>query len=142
MSPTASAKMMLYVAYFFLAFAMVWLLAAYDTVSAPARWMLDLLDWPFGDGPQTLDRNTQWLSSIGAGLVVMLSVMLIGIVVPALENSDRKIVKTTIIAFIAWYVVDSAGSIASGVSSNAIFNLVLLIPALIPLFTIRYASRS
>lgn len=138
MTPKNSAKMTLIVAYSFLAFAFVWGLAPYQAINAPARILLDILDWPFGDAAPMLNKSEMWLSSIGAGLVVALSLMLIGIVVPALEQSNKKIIRVTIWAFIAWYIVDGIGSIFSGVPSNVFFNSILLIPLLIPLFTIKY----
>ncbi len=36
-------------------------------------------------------------------------------------------------AFIVWYVIDSAGSIAAGVASNVVFNTAYLVLVLIPL---------
>jgi len=129
MSPQNSAKMTRIVAYGFLAFAFVWGLAPYGSFGEPSRLLLDLLDWPFGDAAPALSRSEMWLSSIGAGLTVAICIMLLGIVV--LERSDKKTVQVTIWAFVAWYVVDSVGSVASGVASNAAFNLILLAAILV-----------
>ena len=141
MTPTNSAKMTKIVAWGFIAFAFVWGLAPYQPINAPSRILLDILDWPFGDAALVFDRSEMWLSSIGAGLVVAISIMLLGIVAPAVKNSDRKIVRVTIWAFIAWYIVDGAGSAASGVLSNIFFNTILLVLILIPLCLLRYEEK-
>jgi len=140
MTPKTSAKLVKLVAWGFLAFAFVWALAPYGAVNEPARLLLDLLDWPLGDAAPDLSRSEMWLSSIGAGLVVGISILLLGVVAPAVEASNKKTVRVTIWAFIGWYVVDSAGSVASGVPSNAVFNAVFLAAILIPLLTVRYET--
>jgi hypothetical protein len=140
MTPKSSATLMRIVAYSFLAFAAVWALAPYTPVSGPAHFLVDLLHWPLGDEPVPMSQNTMWLSSIGAGLVVALGIFLLGIVAPALENGDRRTIRVAIVAITGWYVVDSAGSIASGVASNAAFNTVFLIAVLVPLLAVRHEA--
>lgn len=138
MTPKTSARLIRIAAWGFLAFAFIWALAPYGAVSEPARLLLDLLDWPLGDAAPALSRSEMWLSSVGAGLVVAVSIMLLGIVAPAIERSDRKTVRVTIWAFIGWYIVDSAGSVVSGVASNAFFNTLFLIAVMVPLLALRY----
>ncbi|MBL4853284.1 MAG: hypothetical protein JKY25_03505 [Robiginitomaculum sp.] len=138
MTPKNSAKMVKLVAWGFIGFAFIWGLAPYQAVNAPSRMLLDLLDLPYGDAAPVLDRSQMWLSSIGAGLVVAISIMLLGIVAPAVAKSDKKTVQVTIWAFIGWYVVDGAGSVAAGVASNVIFNTVFLAAILAPLLLVKY----
>jgi len=142
MTPSNAAKMIKFVSYFFIAFAIVWGLAPYSAISEPSRLLLDLLNLPFGDAPATLTQSEMWLSSIGAGLTAAICIMLLGIVVPAVQNGDKPIIKTTIWAFIVWYIVDSVGSVAAGVPSNAFFNAILLIAILIPLCSVKYEQQS
>ena len=141
MTPKNSAKMVKIVAWVFIGFAFIWGLAPYQAVNAPARALLDLLDLPFGDAALVLNRSEMWLSSIGAGLVLALSIMLLGIVAPALEKSDKVVVRVTIWAFIGWYLVDGAGSIASGVASNVLFNSLFLGLILAPLLLVKYENN-
>jgi len=140
MTPKTSAKIVKLVAWGFIGFAFIWGLAPYQAVNEPSRMLLDLLDLPYGDAAPVLDRSQMWLSSIGAGLVVAISIMLLGIVAPAVAKSDKKIVQVTIWAFIGWYVVDGAGSVASGVASNVIFNTVFLVVILAPLLLVKYEA--
>ena len=141
MTPKNSAKIVRIVAWGFIGFAFIWGLAPYQAVNAPARMLLDLLDLPFGDAAPVLNRSEMWLSSIGAGLVLALSIMLLGIVAPALEKSDKAVVRVTIWAFIGWYLVDGAGSIASGVASNVLFNSLFLGLILAPLLFVKYENN-
>jgi len=137
MTPETSAKTITAVSWGFLLFAFVWGLAPYTTINAPARLLLDVLDWPPGTATAALDRNTMWLSSIGAGLTVLVSILLLGIVVPAIRAGDRRVIRVTIWAAIGWFVVDGAGSIASGVASNVFFNAFLLAGMLVPLMAVK-----
>ena len=137
MTPHNSAKMIKIVTWGFMAFAVVWGLAPYGPISAPAQMLLDLLDWPFGDGG-ALTRSEMWLSSIGAGLTAAICILLLGIVVPAVQAGDKRVVRVTIWAFMAWYIIDGLGSYASGVGSNVFFNTILLVPLMIPLLAVRY----
>lgn len=142
MTPKTSAQIIRIVSYGFILFAFVWGLAPYQPINEPARVLLDILDWPFGDAAPEIDRSAMWLSSIGAGLVVAVSIMLLGIVVPAVEAGDRKTIRVTIWAFVAWYVVDGAGSVAAGVASNVFFNSIFLAAILIPLLMVRTEEKS
>jgi len=142
MTPHTSAKFIRITAWGFIGFAVIWGLAPYTPVNAPAHMLLDLLDWPYGDAPALLTRSEMWLSSIGAGMVMAMSIMLLGIVAPAAQNSNKPVVRVTIGAFIVWFIVDSAGSAASGVVSNVFFNMVFLAAILVPLLAIRYESQA
>lgn len=138
MTPKTSILWTKTVSWGFLAFALIWGLAPYDGINEPARLLLDMLDWPLGDAEATLSRSQKWLSAIGGGLVLALSILLLGIVVPALEKGDRRTVRTAIAALVAWYLFDSVGSAYSGVASNVFFNTIFVVAILIPLISIRY----
>jgi hypothetical protein len=138
MSPDNSARMVKYVAWGFLGFAFIWGLAPYSAVNEPARLLLDMLNWPLGDAAPVLTRSEMWLSSIGAGLTVAISIMLLGIVVPALRQSNKETIRVTIWTFIGWYLVDGIGSYASGVGSNVFFNTIFFAVIMIPLLAVRY----
>jgi len=126
-------KLMRIIAVIFALYTVVWGLAPYTSVNLPARFLLDVLDWPIDNTAMALDQNTKWLSAIGASLLGAVSVFLWGIVAPALKRGDTQVAKMTLLAFIEWYVVDSAGSIAAGVASNVVFNTAYLVLVLIPL---------
>jgi len=136
MSLNTRANFLMAVSIIFAIYSLLWGLAPFADFNFPARFILDLADWPVGNLSAPLDKNTMWLSAIGAGLLGAVSIFLGGIVVPALKAGNRSIIHTTILAMIFWYVIDSAGSIAAGVSSNVFFNTIYLVLVLIPLVCI------
>ena len=138
MTKKTSATLIKFAAWGFIAFAFVWGLAPYTAINAPSRVLLDVLDWPFGDGAPSLTRSEMWLSSIGAGLVLGVSIMLLGIVAPAIRNGQKQVGRVTAWAFVGWYVMDGLGSAVAGVPSNVFFNTILLIMILVPLLMVRY----
>lgn len=142
MTTETSAKFMMIVAITFLIYSLLWALAPYPSINLPARLILDIADWPVDDFREPLDRNTRWLSAIGAGVLAAISVFLGGVVVPAIKRSDSSVIRTTIFAMGLWYIIDSAGSIAAGVASNVLFNSVYLALVLIPLINCHSANKT
>ncbi|MEE9446111.1 MAG: hypothetical protein V3V19_10660 [Cocleimonas sp.] len=133
MSRNARLRFMLVIAIIFGLYSLAWGLAPFDSINLPARFIIDISDWPLDKLSTPLDRSTQWLSSIGAGLLAAVSIFLIGIVVPAIKENNQQVIRTTVIAMCVWYVIDSAGSVVAGVASNMFFNSVYLLLILIPL---------
>ena len=133
MSAEARSKFMLVIAIIFAIYSILWGLAPYESINFPARFILVVSDWPLDKAAVALDKNSMWLSSIGAGLLAALSIFLGGIVAPAIKQGNRSIIQTTIFAILAWYLIDSIGSVASGIPSNVFFNTVYTVLVLIPL---------
>ncbi len=137
MSLAFRAQLMQCVAIGFMLFCLVWALAPYTSINLPARFLIDVIDWPLDNLSAELSRNVKWLSSIGAGLVAAFAIFLFGIVAPAIKANDTKVIQISKLAIIAWYLIDSVGSIASGVTSNAVFNTLFFIMVMTPLIGIR-----
>jgi len=133
MSRNTRSKLMLLVAGIFAFYAVLWGLAPYESVNLPSRLILDSLDWPIDNLSTALDKNTMLLSAIGAGLLGSIAVFLGGIVAPAIKEGNKSITRTTVVAMLVWYIIDSTGSISSGVASNVVFNSVYLVLILIPI---------
>ena len=138
MSRNTAAKLTHIVSWILIIYSLVWATAAYGLIDAPARLLLDTLAWPVGDGRPVWDQQLMWLSSIGAGLVMALGVFFHGIVTPALREGDWRVIKVTIAGIVAWYVIDSAGSIAAGFFANAVINTLMLVPLLAPLVLVDF----
>ena len=136
MSINTRAKFMMGVSIIFFIYSLLWGLAPFAEINISARIILDLADWPLDNLSTPLDRNTMWLSAIGAGLLGAISIFLGGIVVPAIKEGNRPVIRTTIIAMTVWYIIDGIGSIAAGVTSNVFFNSLYLALVLVPLIGI------
>lgn len=140
MSTNTRCKIMTAVAIAFFAYAILWALAPFPSINLPARIILDISDWPLDSLDQPLDRNTQWLSSISAGLLAAIAILLAGIVIPAIKSGNTATTNTTIAAFVVWYLIDSVGSYSAGVASNVAFNTVYLVLAVLPLLGLKERS--
>lgn len=137
MSLHTRANFLLIVSIVFAFYSLLWGLAPFAGFNMLARLILDFSDWPIDNLSAPLDKNTMWLSAIGAGLLGAISIFLGGIVVPALRKGNKSIIRTTIVAMTVWYMIDSVGSIAAGVISNVFFNSIYLILVLTPLICIK-----
>ncbi len=115
-------------------FAPVLFLGALVPTSAPARLTLDLLGWRLNH-PSNYDAiDTRFLSALSGGFLLGWGVMiwcLSSWVYPLASDAVRR---TVVASLLAWFCLDSAGSIASGTPSNAAFNVVVLILAVGPLW--------
>lgn len=142
MSTDTRCKLMTAVAAAFFAYAILWGLAPYPSINLPARIILDISDWPLDSLDLPLDRNTQWLSAISAGLLAAIAIMLAGIVIPAIKTGNTATTNTTIAAFVVWYLIDSVGSYSAGVASNVVFNTVYLMLAVVPLLGLKEQRKN
>ena len=144
MSPKTAAFLVRANAIGFALFALFWAGAAFPGFDGPARYLLDLLDWPLDGTPAALDQYARWLSAIGAGLTAAFAAMSYFVVAPAIERNEAAARNGALAAITIWFVVDSAGSIASGFASNAVFNAVffgLYAAPLLAMGSLRAAGR-
>lgn len=139
MSPKTAALFTRANAVGFALFAFFWAGAAFPGLDGPARFLLDLLDWPLNGTPAALDQYTRWLSAIGAGLTAAFAALSWFVVAPAVGRGDFAARNGALIAIAAWFIVDSAGSIGSGVASNAVFNAAFAALYAAPLLAMRRA---
>lgn len=139
MSPHAASQFLKVVSIISFGMALIFASAAFAPVDGASRLILDLLDWPLGDG-NALAQEARWFAAICGGVWASLSVLYYLVVAPAVARGDEEARRGGLIAIIVWFVVDSAGSIASGVASNALFNVPFLILFLVPLLGLRSGS--
>lgn len=138
MNQQTAATTVKYISYILFLNAIVWGLAPFPPLDGPARLYLDMLHWPIGDGLPVWNQNLLWFSGIGAGLLMSIAIMYRFVVFPAAQQGNRSIVRAAIYAGLAWFVIDSAGSIAAGVFPNAVINVITLITLIGPLLMIKY----
>jgi len=117
----------------FLGFAFFWWLATIPSLDWPARFILDISDWPMDGSHDNLSRDARFLSAIGSGLLAGLSFLLLLVVIPEIERGNSAIIRGTVIALLAWYIIDSAGCLLLGIVSNAVLNTIYLATILPPL---------
>ena len=130
-------KLMISVSLMLIIYSVIWGLAPYRSFNVSARFLLDILDLPVDSMHKNLDRNTKWLSAIGAGQLAAFAIVLGGIVAPAIREGNIKVTKVAILAIVAWYMIDGIGSVAVGIYSNVYFNTVYLIAMISPLIGVK-----
>ncbi len=120
-------------------FAPVFFFGSMASSAEPARLTLDLLSWPI-DGAQSFeDSSTRFLSALTGGFLLGWGALIWCLSGAAYEAAPEAVRKSVVTGLLAWFALDSAGSGASGNASNVLFNIVVLLIAVGPLW--RKASR-
>ena len=115
-------------------FGPVFFLGTMPATAEPARWTLDLLSWPL-DGVQTFAApDTRFLSALTGGFLLGWGIMILGLRAWVYDAAPEGVRRAVLAGLLAWFVLDSAGSIASGNPSNALFNVPVLLLAVGPLW--------
>ncbi|WP_299281031.1 hypothetical protein [uncultured Tateyamaria sp.] len=115
-------------------FAPILFLGTMAATSEPARWSLDLLSWPLDGQPTYEAYGTRFLSALTGGFLLGWGVMIWCLRVWVYDHAPEGVRRAVLAGILAWFVLDSAGSIASGTASNAAFNVVILMIAVGPLW--------
>ena len=101
---------------------------------APARLTLNLLAWRL-DSPMTFSApDTRFLSAVTGGFLLGWGVLIWCLSRWVYDAAPEGVRKSVVTGLLAWFFLDSAGSIASGNPSNALFNIPVLLLAVGPLW--------
>ncbi len=115
-------------------FGPIFFLGTMLPTSEPARWTLDFLSFPL-DGLQSYDApTTRFLSALTGGFLLGWGVTVWCLQAWVYDAAPEAVRKTVLVGVLSWFVLDSAGSIASGNISNAFFNVLVLLLAVGPLW--------
>lgn len=115
-------------------FGPVFTLGTLAATAEPARWTLDLLNWPL-DGLQQYDTPTiHFLSALTGGFLVGWGVMVWCLQAWVYDHAPESVRRTVVTGVLAWFVFDSTGSILAGAPSNALINVLVLLLAIGPLW--------
>lgn len=115
-------------------FGPIFFLGTMLATSEPARLTLDLLSWPI-DGLQNYDApTTQFLSALTGGFLFGWGVCIWFLQRMVYDLAPDGVRKSVLFGLIAWFLLDSAGSIASGNTPNVFFNVIVLLVAVGPLW--------
>jgi hypothetical protein len=115
-------------------FGPVFFLGTMAETAEPARLTLDILSWPV-DGATTYESaDTRFLSALTGGFLFGWGVMIWCLSAWVYDAAPEGVRRAVVTGVLAWFVLDSAGSIASGNTSNALFNVAVLLLAVGPLW--------
>ena len=115
-------------------FGPIFFLGTMESTLEPARLTLDLLSWPIDGLTTYASPDTRFLSALTGGFLLGWGVMIWLLSVWVYDKAPEGVRRTVLIGILSWIFLDSAGSIASGNSSNAFFNILVLIVAVGPLW--------
>lgn len=115
-------------------FGPVFFLGTMYPSSGFAAWSLDLLSYPI-DGIQNYEADTtRFLSALTGGFLLGWGVCIWCLQKWAYDLAPEAIRKSVLAGTLAWFILDSAGSVTSGNASNAFFNVFVLLLAVGPLW--------
>lgn len=115
-------------------FGPVFFLGTMLSTSEPARWSLDLLSWPVDDIQNYDAATTRFLSALTGGFLFGWGVSIWLLKKWVYDKAPEGVRKSVLFGLLAWFILDSSGSIASGNAMNAFFNIVVLVIAVGPLW--------
>ncbi|GMQ30275.1 hypothetical protein [Algoriphagus confluentis] len=116
------------------AFGPVFFLGSMASTSEPARWALDFLSWPL-DGVQTYaEPTTRFLSALTGGFLLGWGVTIWCLQKWVYPLAAEGVRKSVLFGTLSWFILDSSGSYLSGNPSNVLFNVLVLLIAVGPLW--------
>ncbi|MEL7466784.1 MAG: hypothetical protein AAFN79_22105 [Pseudomonadota bacterium] len=121
-------------------FGPIFFLGTMEATLEPARWSLDLLAWPLDGATTFADTDTRFLSALTGGFLFGWGVTIWCLSLWVYDAAPEGVRKSVLTGLVAWFLLDSAGSIASGTTSNAFFNILVLLIAVGPLWRPARAS--
>ncbi|HAS40303.1 MAG TPA: hypothetical protein DCS93_07480 [Microscillaceae bacterium] len=115
-------------------FGPVFFLGTMVATMEPARLTLDILSWPVDGATTYLSPDTRFLSALTGGFLLGWGVMIWCLSIWVYDKAPEFVRKSVLIGILSWFFLDSAGSIASGNGSNVLFNVLVLLLAVGPLW--------
>ncbi len=116
-------------------FGPVFFLGTMANTDAFAQWTLDFLSWPL-DGVQNYEApTTRFLSALTGGFLFGWGICIWLLQKWVYDKAPDETRKSVVGGLVAWFILDSLGSFASGNPANVLFNVVVLIVAVGPLWT-------
>ena len=106
-------------------------LAISESTEEPWRLFFDFLRWPIDQNPASFSESDRQLSAVLGGVLCAWAWILYKLADPEIFN--EKIRRTMLQSVVVWFILDSGGSIFSGLPLNAMTNLGFLLILLVPL---------
>ncbi len=115
-------------------FGLLIAVASIPAAGAPVQVLADLIFFPV-DGAQTVSApETRLMNAIGGGVMTGWGIMLWMLAAKLYPREPALAKQMIITSIVAWFVVDSTGSVMSGAPLNALFNVSFLLIFCVPLW--------
>lgn len=105
-----------------------------ESIEAPARWSLDILAWPIDGAQDFAAPTTRFLTALTGGFLLGWGVMIWFLATRVHKLAPEPVRQAVLAGLLAWFVLDSTGSVASGQAINAAFNVLVLLTLVGPLW--------
>ena len=115
-------------------FGPVFFLGTMESTLEPARLTLDLLSWPVDGTTTYASPDVRFLSALTGGFLLGWGVMIWCLSSWVYDLAPEAVRRTVMAGILSWFILDSAGSVASGNASNVFFNVLVLLLAAGPLW--------
>ncbi|MEL6535853.1 MAG: hypothetical protein AAFQ98_10600 [Bacteroidota bacterium] len=115
-------------------FGPIFFLGTMAATLEPARFTLDLLSWPLDGTITYASPDVRFLSALTGGFLLGWGVLIWCLRQWVYDLAPEAVRKCVLASTLAWFILDSTGSITSGNPSNALFNVIILLLAVGPLW--------
>ncbi|MEJ8563218.1 hypothetical protein QTO30_19725 [Yoonia sp. GPGPB17] len=99
-----------------------------------ARFGLDILTWPIDGFPNYQSQEIRFLSALTGGFLVGWAVTIWMLSTLVYDHAPETVRKSVVYGACAWFVFDSFGSITSGHWPNALWNILVLLAVVGPMW--------
>lgn len=115
-------------------FGPVFFLSTMIETAGPSRITLDILSWPLPTLHSFEAQTTRFLSALTGGFLFGWGIMVWALSGEAYDAAPEAVRKAVLTGLIAWFCLDSAGSVASGTWPNVFFNIIVLVIGVGPMW--------
>ncbi len=115
-------------------FGPVFFLGSMEPLSEPARLTLDILKWPYNGRETYGEPTTRFLSALAGGFLLGWGVLIWRLSGEIYDAAPDAVRRAVVWGALAWFGLDSAGSVAAGAASNLFFNTGVLLLAVGPMW--------
>ena len=115
-------------------FGLLIAVASTPVAAMPVEFLADLIFFPLDGAQNTGAPETRLMNAIGGGVMTGWGLML-WMLATRLYPREPALAKQLIVtSIVAWYIVDSTGSVLAGAPLNAVFNVSFLLIFCVPLW--------
>jgi len=115
-------------------FGPIFFLGSMEATMEPARLTLDILSWPLDGATTYASPDTRFLSALAGGFLMGWGMLIWFLAKWVYDKAPEEVRKAVLIGVLCWFFLDSAGSVASGNASNVIFNTLILLIGVGPMW--------
>jgi len=115
-------------------FGPIFFLGTMPATAGPARWTIDLVSWPLDGMQDVSDPSVRLLLALTSGFLLGWAVTVWLLSTSVYDKAPETVRKIVLTGILTWFIVDSAGSVTSGHTSNVLFNVVFLLVGVGPLW--------